>query len=63
MEKGKGMIRYIRKKCDFCGTCVAVCPHDAIELAENDLLILERCTVCKKCVYVCPLQALEVDDE
>ncbi len=50
------------KKCDFCGTCVAVCPHDAINLYENDFEgIKSRCTNCNICVSVCPLKALSLD--
>ncbi len=42
--------------CDFCGTCVAVCPEDAIELKESFIEILdEKCTRCGFCVAVCPL--------
>lgn len=56
-------ISYRRDLCDFCGTCVAVCPHDAIELSENDLQITEKCTQCMNCVYICPVRALEGSDE
>jgi ferredoxin len=57
-------LKYDPAICDFCGACVAVCPHDAIELQESDFNILEkRCTLCKNCVYVCPVRALEFDDE
>lgn len=46
--------------CDFCGTCVAVCPHDAIELYEARIVIIkERCTRCLSCIKVCPLRVLE----
>lgn len=56
-------IKHIRGLCDYCGTCVAVCPHDAIELFEFDLIInTEQCTVCQKCVHICPISALEVAD-
>jgi len=49
--------------CDFCGTCVAVCPQDAIELFESLLQIIEdRCTECLNCVTVCPLRVLEVKE-
>ena len=49
--------------CDFCGTCVAVCPHDAIELYESRIMIIqERCTLCENCVKVCPLRVLEVKE-
>ncbi|MBN1464415.1 4Fe-4S binding protein [candidate division KSB1 bacterium] len=55
-------IAYDRQLCDFCGACVAVCPHDAIELAEADLSITESCTFCANCVHVCPMRALEIID-
>ena len=56
-------ITYNIDMCDFCGTCVAVCPHDSIDLSENNLVINESCTLCKNCVYVCPVRALGVQDE
>lgn len=50
--------------CDFCGTCVAVCPTDAIELLEAQIKILmEKCILCLNCVQVCPLEVLEAADE
>lgn len=53
-------IDYHRKRCDFCGTCVAVCPADAIRLDEADLTIDENCCMaCLACVIICPLGALE----
>ncbi|MCK5146627.1 4Fe-4S binding protein [bacterium] len=53
-------IEYIRSRCDFCGTCVGVCPADAIELDEADLRIVQaECLLCMACVNVCPLGALE----
>ncbi len=59
------MITIVNDKCDFCGTCVAVCPVDAIELAEARIEIIHpRCTDCKLCVWVCPVETLEhVDQE
>jgi NAD-dependent dihydropyrimidine dehydrogenase PreA subunit len=51
-------------RCDFCGVCVGVCPHDAIELREAELIIIDdRCTRCGQCVQACPIHALEVNDE
>lgn len=47
--------------CDFCGTCVGVCPADAIELMESTIRIdQERCTLCESCVDICPLAVPEV---
>ena len=57
-------IEYTRALCDFCGTCVAVCPHDAIELSESDLEIdTEKCTLCLNCVHICPVRALKGNNE
>lgn len=51
-------------KCDFCGTCVGVCPEDAIELKEAEIFIIEkRCTNCAKCVWVCPFEVLEFNKD
>ena len=48
------------EKCDFCGTCVAVCPVDAIDLSETKLEIdYEKCTECLNCIKVCPFEAME----
>ncbi|MCF7801839.1 MAG: 4Fe-4S binding protein [Candidatus Marinimicrobia bacterium] len=54
------MIHIKENKCDFCGTCVAVCPVDAIEMAEADLKIIhETCIDCDICVWICPIDVLE----
>lgn len=45
--------------CDACGTCISVCPVDAIELRGRILRIdQETCTDCGNCVTVCPVNAL-----
>ncbi|HCQ03679.1 MAG TPA: hypothetical protein DIT99_24665 [Candidatus Latescibacteria bacterium] len=47
---------------DFCGTCVAVCHVDAIEVLEAAINIDQKtCDDCCKCVYVCPLLFLSSD--
>ena len=57
-------IEYDATLCDFCGTCVGVCPHDSIELFETDFRIdAASCTVCQNCINVCPVRALELIDE
>ncbi|MBN2104854.1 4Fe-4S binding protein [bacterium] len=49
------------ERCDFCGTCVAVCPADAIELKESTIRVdKEACTLCYHCVNICPLGVPEV---
>lgn len=49
--------------CDACGTCVGVCPEDAIELSEFRITIdHEKCTRCLSCVNSCPLGLPEVSE-
>ena len=50
------MILINEPKCDFCGTCVAACPEDTIELSERRIAITDGCTSCGRCVWVCPLE-------
>ena len=46
--------------CDICGTCVAVCPADAIIVSEFKVTIdNEKCTNCMNCLKVCPIKAIE----
>ena len=53
------MILLHDNKCDFCGTCVGVCPENCIELGETELGIDHPiCTRCYKCVWICPVDAL-----
>lgn len=48
------------KSCQYgclgLGTCVHVCPFNAISLQENGIPVVDRnqCVGCKKCVDVCP---------
>ncbi len=54
------MIVVKKDMCDYCGTCVAVCFPDSIELLESEISIDNKtCTDCKFCVYVCPVETLE----
>jgi len=54
------MIKIKKDLCDFCGTCVSVCPDDAIELFEARMIINnKKCSDCLRCVKVCPFEVLE----
>ena len=53
------MIEIVENKCDYCGSCVAVCPPDCIELREASIKIIhEECIDCNLCVYICPIDVL-----
>ncbi len=50
--------------CDYCGTCVGICPEFCIDLSESQLIIDDPvCTMCMKCVLVCPVEALHKSDK
>ncbi|MFA6617828.1 MAG: 4Fe-4S binding protein [Candidatus Neomarinimicrobiota bacterium] len=54
----------IKDHCDQCGTCVAVCPSDALSLGEFKVRVKqELCTQCGICVKICPIKALELKNE
>ncbi len=45
--------------CDICGTCVAVCPADAIIVSEFFVTInQEICIRCGNCEQACPSRAI-----
>ncbi len=45
--------------CGLCGTCVAVCPVDAIRVTEFRVILdQEVCIQCGKCETICPFQAI-----
>jgi ferredoxin len=52
------MIHVNTKACDGCGTCVGVCPADALILEETVSVDPLKCTVCLTCVRICPFGAL-----
>jgi len=54
------MIVFRDDVCDHCGTCVSVCPRDAIALDGRVIRLLpDRCDRCKRCLIVCPVRAVE----
>src|SRR3990172_3831773 len=54
------------KSCEYgClgyGTCMRICPFDAITMSPDNLPIIsrEKCTACGKCVAACPKQVIEL---
>jgi|TARA_B110000467_G_C17949584_1_gene279247 NAD-dependent dihydropyrimidine dehydrogenase PreA subunit len=58
------MIDIIENKCDFCGTCITVCPVDCIEVTESNIIIDDAtCIDCNLCVYICPIEVLKTTNE
>jgi energy-converting hydrogenase A subunit Q len=56
------MITINKQSCDLCGTCVGVCPVDALKIEINELTInYDKCINCSQCIYICPIDALSED--
>ena len=53
--------RVVAERCTACGTCVAWCPSDAIELDRVAAIDPERCIGCGECVAVCRDNAVAFD--
>ncbi len=53
---------YSREKCKRCGTCIQVCPREALSFNADGFIQIdrERCNGCGDCVAVCPHGALEL---
>lgn len=47
--------------CDRCGTCISVCPCDALLLTEKLMVDSNVCTGCGTCVDICPVKALMLE--
>ena len=47
--------------CKRCGSCVAACPHGALSLGEDGIVIDRRkCELCGTCVGVCLYEAMQI---
>jgi ferredoxin len=54
------MMKIEKNFCEICGTCVGVCPSDAIIIEGKDIRIdNEKCISCMACVKVCPVGAVK----
>ncbi len=52
------MTKVDQANCDQCGTCISICPADAILLTDKLHVSSEKCTSCGLCINVCPFGAL-----
>jgi pyruvate formate lyase activating enzyme len=53
---------YDRGKCVSCGTCISVCPHNALSFDRDKHIVVDRqkCQASGECVAACPEGALEL---
>lgn len=52
-----------KKKCISCGTCVAICPVEAISFDEDAKAVIDKnkCIHCGACQASCPVEAIKLD--
>jgi NAD-dependent dihydropyrimidine dehydrogenase PreA subunit len=52
-------------KCNNCGMCVKVCPHQVFEMIDKKVRIIGRdfCMECAACRKNCPTGAISLDVE
>ena len=50
--------------CVKCGTCIKVCPSNAITIEDNEFIIdLRKCIFCGNCQYYCSKGAIKMSGE
>lgn len=61
--KDVASIRIDPEKCVGCGLCLAVCPHQVIDLRDGRAGVRDRdaCMECGACKLNCPAEAIQVD--
>ena len=55
-------IKRIKRKCNHCGACTAVCPTGALAVQRPEMLVdfnQKKCSVCELCLMACPSRAME----
>jgi len=49
-----------KNKCNGCGTCVDICPADAIKIEQEKAVVSDECVECGACVNACPNEAISL---
>ena len=52
-----------KNKCIGCGTCVAICPVEAISFDDNGKAEIDntKCIRCGACQASCPVEAIKIN--
>ncbi len=55
--------RVNRDLCSRCGICVNICPYSAVEMAAEEVRVVEvACEGCGACVASCPTGAMSLEN-
>jgi pyruvate formate lyase activating enzyme len=57
-QKTSAELLYEGDKCIACGTCIDLCPEEAISLENTFFVDRIRCSLCFQCTVECPSKAL-----
>ena len=60
--KGVVTLELAQEKCNGCGMCTKVCPHEVFGIAGGKASIINRdyCMECGACALNCPMKAISV---
>ena len=50
-----------KEKCNGCGSCIEICPVQAIKLEKEKATVTEECIDCGACVESCAQGAISLD--
>lgn len=53
----------VDEECNECGTCIELCPYEAISKNDPRVTDYELCQTCGRCIVVCPLQVRHFSGE
>ncbi|AEF96288.1 4Fe-4S binding protein [Methanotorris igneus] len=58
------VIQKDEEKCIDCGSCVSLCPVDAIKMDEEFNVVFddEKCIGCKSCIKACVVKAIKISE-
>jgi electron transfer flavoprotein alpha subunit len=49
------------EKCVMCGNCVSACPFNALDVADDKIVVKEGCTLCGACKDTCAYDAIIIE--